>query len=161
MSALPPKPYHYMTTAKPGDHEGFGHVYLCDVTGKKIASLWGKPDAKKALLQLILDAANGESADATKTAAAKSPAPERPMRERWKDSIKKWWQAPADGYKSDDMLVAELADTLISELRTSSAAVRHEAMLGEPAGSLDELADRKADFVRRWQAAIDAISKGK
>ena len=57
MSAhLPPGPYQYMVTAKPGDHDGNGHVYIIDANGRKIANIWGKPDEKMALAQLIIDA---------------------------------------------------------------------------------------------------------
>lgn len=52
-------PLEYEITAPPGAHEGSGHVYIVDATGKKLASLWGSAEAKMALCQIILDAANG------------------------------------------------------------------------------------------------------
>lgn len=55
-SNLPPGPYEYMTTAALDDHHGVGHVYIVDANGRKIASIWGKPDEKLALKDLILKA---------------------------------------------------------------------------------------------------------
>lgn len=57
---LPPSPFSYATTAAPGDHHGFGHVYLVDATGKKIGVCWGKPDQKLALADLIIRASGGD-----------------------------------------------------------------------------------------------------
>lgn len=51
-------PLDYMITARPGEHEGSGHVYIVDANGKKLASLWGPKETKIAMAQLILDAAN-------------------------------------------------------------------------------------------------------
>ena len=53
---LPKGPFEYMTTAPLDGHHGMGHVYVVDADGRKIASLWGKPDEKLALLDLILKA---------------------------------------------------------------------------------------------------------
>jgi hypothetical protein len=53
---LPPRPYSYSTTALPGQHEGAGHVYIIDATGRKIVSVWGRPDEKIALAELIVEA---------------------------------------------------------------------------------------------------------
>lgn len=51
---LPPGPFRWTTTALPGDHDGNGHVYLCDRTGRKIASIWGKPDEKVSLANFVV-----------------------------------------------------------------------------------------------------------
>ena len=58
---LPPGPFEYETTAIPiaSKHHGMGHVYIVDANGRKIASLWGKPDEKLALKDLILKARKG------------------------------------------------------------------------------------------------------
>jgi hypothetical protein len=53
---LPEGPFEYQTTAREGDHHGKGHVYIIDRTGRKIASLWGKPQEKMAMAQFIIDA---------------------------------------------------------------------------------------------------------
>ena len=52
---LPHGPYEYITTAPLDGHHGKGHVYLCDATGRKIASIWGPPDQKMALVNWIID----------------------------------------------------------------------------------------------------------
>lgn len=57
---LPPMPYSYATTAQPGDYHGHGHVYIVDANGRKIGALWGKPDEKMALADLILRASGGD-----------------------------------------------------------------------------------------------------
>lgn len=54
--ALPPGPFHYLTTARDGEHHGKGHVYICDATGRKIAVCWGPPDTKLATALLIINA---------------------------------------------------------------------------------------------------------
>lgn len=59
MSDLPPGPYTYeIITAKAttGQPIGNGHVYITDATGRKIASIWGKPAEKMALAELICNA---------------------------------------------------------------------------------------------------------
>ncbi len=53
MSKLPPGPYEYETTADLNGHHGLGHVYIVDANGRKIASIWGKPDEKMALVEMI------------------------------------------------------------------------------------------------------------
>lgn len=53
---LPKGPYGYMTTAKKGDHDGKGTCHVIDGSGRKIAVLWGSPDEKLALAELIIDA---------------------------------------------------------------------------------------------------------
>ena len=62
---LPPGPYRYEVTAKPGEHLGNGHVYIVDATGRKIASCWGNRDEKLALAALVIEAraalADGET----------------------------------------------------------------------------------------------------
>lgn len=55
-TALPPGPWHYETTAPLGEHDGKGHVYLADATGRKIASLWGPPETKIATANLMIAA---------------------------------------------------------------------------------------------------------
>ena len=37
---------------------GWGHVYLIDANGRKIAAIWGKPEEKIETAQLILDRVN-------------------------------------------------------------------------------------------------------
>jgi hypothetical protein len=54
--SLPQGPYEYMTTAALDDHHGYGHVYIIDASGRKIASIWGKPDEKMALVKMIVEA---------------------------------------------------------------------------------------------------------
>ncbi len=49
-------PFSYMTTARPGEHDGAGHVYIIDANGKKIASLWGPGAHKLQLASLIIKA---------------------------------------------------------------------------------------------------------
>lgn len=56
---LPPGPYGWQTTAPQGDHRGAAHVYLTDANGRKIASIWGRPDEKLALVALIQRADRG------------------------------------------------------------------------------------------------------
>ncbi len=53
---LPPGPYQYETTAPVGEHHGKGHVYIVDATGKKLCSVWGAPDVKMAIADLIITA---------------------------------------------------------------------------------------------------------
>lgn len=52
--ALPPGPYHYVTTSREGEHQGAGYVYLVDVNNRKIASIWGTVNEKLALVELIV-----------------------------------------------------------------------------------------------------------
>jgi hypothetical protein len=58
MKHLPPLPYSYETNAPEGVHEGKGFVYLLDADGRKIGTVWGKPDEKLALATLICDASD-------------------------------------------------------------------------------------------------------
>ena len=54
---IPPGPFNYETTVPDfNDHHGFGHLYIIDANGRKIAALWGKPDEKLAMKDLILNA---------------------------------------------------------------------------------------------------------
>lgn len=53
---LPSGPFTYETTARPGEHDGKGHVYIVDGTGRKIASLWGPADTKLAMAAMIIEA---------------------------------------------------------------------------------------------------------
>ena len=55
--ALPPRPWEYLTTARPGEHDGSGHIYIIDANGRKIASIWGPAETKMAIVNLILRAA--------------------------------------------------------------------------------------------------------
>ena len=57
MLFLPPVPFGMMITAAVGTHEGNGHVYVTDANGRKIATVWGKPDEKIALANLLIAAA--------------------------------------------------------------------------------------------------------
>lgn len=52
---LPKGPWTYETTG-PVDNLGCGHVYVIDAAGRKIMSLWGKPDEKLAMAELIIHA---------------------------------------------------------------------------------------------------------
>jgi len=56
---LPPGPYDYETTAPLDSHHGKGHIYIVDANGKRLAAIWGKPDAKMALVDFILEASKG------------------------------------------------------------------------------------------------------
>lgn len=56
--ALPPLPWSYQTNAPVGKHEGNGFVYLLDANGRKIGTLWGTPDEKLAVAEMIMDAAD-------------------------------------------------------------------------------------------------------
>jgi hypothetical protein len=57
--SLPPFPWSYETRRSANtSHQGAGHVYLVDATGKRIASVWGHPDAKLAMVARVLDAVN-------------------------------------------------------------------------------------------------------
>lgn len=57
---LPPGPWHYETTAAPGDHHGYGHVYIVDANGRKIMACWGPPKTKMATAALIIEARDRE-----------------------------------------------------------------------------------------------------
>lgn len=59
-AALPKGPYEYETTAPLSGSHGNGHVYLVDSDGKKIASIWGKPNQKMALVNWIIDASEAQ-----------------------------------------------------------------------------------------------------
>lgn len=56
MKNLPPLPWSYSTNAPAGVHEGKGFVYLLDADGRKIGTVWGKPDEKLAVAEVICDA---------------------------------------------------------------------------------------------------------
>lgn len=53
---LPPLPYSFQVISTYGGQAGF--VYILDANGRKIASLWGKPDEKTAMAELICDASD-------------------------------------------------------------------------------------------------------
>ena len=53
---LPPGPFSYETVGPINRPDGYGHVYILDADGRKIASLWGKPAEKMALADLIIAA---------------------------------------------------------------------------------------------------------
>lgn len=55
---LPPLPWSYETNALVGRHDGTGFVYLLDANGRKIGTVWGTPDEKLAIVELIMDAAD-------------------------------------------------------------------------------------------------------
>ena len=58
MEHLPPLPWSYSTNAPVGQHEGKGFVYLLDANGRKIGTVWGKPDEKLATAQMIMEASD-------------------------------------------------------------------------------------------------------
>ena len=58
--ALPPGPWTWQTTAPPDRPDGSGHVYLRDSTGRRIASIWGRPAEKVAIAEMITEARNGD-----------------------------------------------------------------------------------------------------
>jgi hypothetical protein len=60
---LPPTPWSYSTNAPIGQHEGKGFVYLLDANGRKIGTVWGNPDEKLALAEVICDASDRIHAD--------------------------------------------------------------------------------------------------
>mgnify|MGYP001596779109 CR=1 FL=1 len=66
---VPPLPWSYQTNAPVGQHEGKGFLYLLDANGRKIGTLWGRPDEKLAAAELICDASDAaneqRSSDAT------------------------------------------------------------------------------------------------
>jgi hypothetical protein len=53
---LPAGPWHYETTARRGEPDGTGHVYIVDATGRKIMSVWGSAATKMAIAELVLRA---------------------------------------------------------------------------------------------------------
>lgn len=53
---LPQGPFGIVVTATKDQHLGAGHVYICDASGRKVASLWGPADQKIALADLIISA---------------------------------------------------------------------------------------------------------
>jgi hypothetical protein len=59
-ACLPPGPWSIEVTARKGEHIGSGHVYLVDAKGRKIASIWGTPDEKIAVIDFILAAKERE-----------------------------------------------------------------------------------------------------
>lgn len=56
--SLPPLPLSYETNSAVGRHEGSGLVFLVDATGRKVGVLWGTPDEKLALAEMIVEAAD-------------------------------------------------------------------------------------------------------
>lgn len=55
---LPPLPWSYQTSTREGQHDGAGFVYLLDANGRKIGTVWGKPDEKLATAELVCDASD-------------------------------------------------------------------------------------------------------
>jgi hypothetical protein len=53
---LPPLPWSYQVISAYSGKTGF--IYILDADGRKIASLWGKPDEKDAMAELICDASD-------------------------------------------------------------------------------------------------------
>lgn len=53
---LPRGPYAYVTSAREGQHDGSGVVHVVDASGRKIAAMYGQPDEKLALTELLIDA---------------------------------------------------------------------------------------------------------
>jgi len=62
---LPPLPWSYLTNAREGQHEGTGFVFLLDANGRKIGTVWGRPDEKLAVVELICDAADAAGKERT------------------------------------------------------------------------------------------------
>ena len=56
MTDLPPGPFHWITTARPGEHDGTGHVYIVDATGRVVATVWGPKESEVALAEMIVEA---------------------------------------------------------------------------------------------------------
>jgi hypothetical protein len=54
---LPPLPWSYQIVSARGS-DNIGFIYIVDANGRKIASLWGKPDEKEAMAELICDASD-------------------------------------------------------------------------------------------------------
>lgn len=55
-SKLPPGPWSWEDNAPEGRPYGTGHVYIIDANGRKIASIWGKPEEKIAIADLVIEA---------------------------------------------------------------------------------------------------------
>jgi hypothetical protein len=54
---LPPLPWSYQIVSAYGSGN-VGFIYIVDANGRKIASLWGKPQEKEAMAELICDASD-------------------------------------------------------------------------------------------------------
>jgi hypothetical protein len=66
---LPPRPWTYETNAPAGGHDGKGFVYLLDANGRKIGTVWGTPDEKLAVAELVCDASEAVEPTTQKPAA--------------------------------------------------------------------------------------------
>ena len=53
---LPPAPWTWTDNGPFGRPLGTGFVYLHDATGRKIGTVWGTPDEKVAIANMICDA---------------------------------------------------------------------------------------------------------
>jgi hypothetical protein len=62
---LPPLPWSYQVISAYTGKTGF--IYILDANGRKIASLWGKPEEKDSMAELICDASD-RAADEKKIA---------------------------------------------------------------------------------------------
>lgn len=52
-----PRPWQVMWSEK-FSNNGYGHIYLIDATGRKIAAIWGKHDEKADTAAFIVRAVN-------------------------------------------------------------------------------------------------------
>lgn len=67
MIPLPPGPYAYWTTAPEGERPGKGHLYIVAQGVQppvKLMALWGPPERKEALADIILKALNATAGSA-------------------------------------------------------------------------------------------------
>lgn len=53
MSEIPSLKLHWTTTARPGEHNGSGHVFIVKDDGKKLASIWGPAALKEKAADLF------------------------------------------------------------------------------------------------------------
>jgi hypothetical protein len=60
LAHLPAGPFTYRTTAPQGEHDGKGSVHIKDASGRVIAAIYGKPDEKLAIAELLIDARDSQ-----------------------------------------------------------------------------------------------------
>jgi hypothetical protein len=58
MTEAAPRPWG--SERRPANASGGGHIYLLDAKGRKIGVIWGAAEEKKATVELILKAVNGD-----------------------------------------------------------------------------------------------------
>jgi hypothetical protein len=87
-SNLPPRPWTYVSNTREGQHMGKGFVYLLDAKGRKIGTVWGTPDEKIAVAEMVCDAAS--SMDALRSIRAKVHAHNRGggLTEKLRDEVR-------------------------------------------------------------------------